>query len=342
MASTKNKYILAKDDRTTARGNATMSSKLPTILVVERNRGILQEIKANLEKHAWTVRTAVDANQAIGVLKSERIDVALVELDIEAGKNIGLEVVSGIRQSRLSKNISIFVMNSERISGAILEQIMAKANIIHAFAKPLDIGQIGETIKLKLKTSKTTEARPPVTYDVKIINCFINAVGQVTEFYFAKAPQLQKASIKKDRQSFGFVTGLIGFQGAKLVGSMSITSNLDFLQSLAKKVFEGDNPPLTEELMADLMGEMCNQVCGKVKMNFAKLGVAVAIGLPKVVLGKDHYVIHMASSPVLSVPVDIDGKKCVMEFCLTDVVGDFEPEPEKAIAQQETNVIWED
>jgi hypothetical protein len=51
------------------------------------------------------------------------------------------------------------------------------------------------------------------------------------------------------------------------------------------------------------------------------LGIQSSSGLPEVVLGKDHVVIHKVKNPVMFVGVNVGGVSCEVEFCLIERSG---------------------
>jgi CheY-specific phosphatase CheX len=87
---------------------------------------------------------------------------------------------------------------------------------------------------------------------------------------------------------------------------------------------------LDKEMIADLMGEMCNQVCGRLKVAFGELGIKSNIGLPEVVMGENHVVVHKVQSPVLCVPLKIAGSALEVELCLIPRSSSFAVDESKA------------
>ena len=87
----------------------------------------------------------------------------------------------------------------------------------------------------------------------------------------------------------------------------------------------------SDESLADLAGEIANQVCGALKLAVAKLGLKVIIGLPKVVTGVGHGIIHLVKNPVMVVPVMQGRGRCTLEFCMSRTTAeDLKSETEAA------------
>ncbi len=72
------------------------------------------------------------------------------------------------------------------------------------------------------------------------------------------------------------------------MGSMSLSFDMPSINHMAKKVFGQDDIKIDPAGVADLAGELCNQVLGRTKANFLMLGLKMQIGLPEVVVGEKH------------------------------------------------------
>ena len=118
------------------------------------------------------------------------------------------------------------------------------------------------------------------------------------------------------------VSGLIGFVSEGSRGSMSMTLNTAFLNLLSETLF-GENPEKddTTKLNYDIAGELCNQVLGRVKSNFATIGLKIKVGLPDLIVGENHFIIHRVSGQILTIPVTVDDARCVIECCMEKISG---------------------
>ena len=118
---------------------------------------------------------------------------------------------------------------------------------------------------------------------------------------------------------------------------MALSVNLPYIRGLAKVLFPDENTNLEKEAAAELVGEMCNQVLKTVKTKFSELGHEIDLGLPDVILGKGHIVMHKAKNPVLYIPIGKDNMGCDLEFCLEQ--RETEEEEEKKPDSKEPGVI---
>jgi CheY-specific phosphatase CheX len=80
------------------------------------------------------------------------------------------------------------------------------------------------------------------------------------------------------------IAASIGFAGEELRGALVLTSTRKLVQQvLPQEVRERD----ADEQLADWMGELANQLLGRVKNRLLRYGVSLAMGTPTVMLGTE-------------------------------------------------------
>lgn len=166
------------------------------------------------------------------------------------------------------------------------------------------------------------KAKDPGTYDVRLINAFSGALQEVLAFHFGAPPTLGKPQVKKGEAFPGVaLTATMSFSGDKVMGSIGLGCEPGFLLALGRKIFgpELQAKDFSEQMQIDLAAESCNQVSGAAKTALTALGLKIMIGLPKVIAGAGHKVIHVLNNPVLWIPATAAGARCYMEFCMTRV-----------------------
>lgn len=304
-----------------------------SILLVDSTQDTLTSLSDALQTMDMKVRTSSDGSHAAGLLRTEKFDAII--LDTKLPNMNGLQVASIARSSELNRKALLWII-SANIDDAARERAQ-KIGVHEVRSKPVNPGEVAEQIKKRLET-----IHRPLKYDVKVINAFVKAATDVFEYYFQKKPEMGKPNVRdfKATRPNAYVTGLISLQGSGFVGSMGLSVDAAFVRSLAEKIFQGQEVKLDNELIADITGEMCNQVLGKVKFNFSELGVKITIGLPEVIIGENHMVIHKVKNPVLVLPIRIDKLGCEMEFCLdqTDIQVD---ESKAETAPAESVMLWD-
>lgn len=310
-----------------------VSLKGKRILIVDDEPEIRDLIKDTLEAARAQVTVASDAIQAQSLIHSNVLDA--IVLDIRLPGASGLQVALLARSSRHNSKVHIIIA-----SGAIDADALKRAaqlGITDIIVKPFSQTELLSKLRAKFSSDHSSK-----TYDVRIINCFLAATEEVMEFYFGNKPLIGKPTLKAQKDGpVGYVSGLIALSGTTVMGSVSVTCDKAFALALAEKIFLEQAVEVNDTLIADLTGELCNQICGKVKINFGKIGIKVRIGLPEVILGERHTVIHKSNSPIIAVPVTVGTNASVLEFSMTPGVDD-EIDEQQSEAPASSVILFED
>ncbi|RZA26339.1 MAG: chemotaxis protein CheX, partial [Proteobacteria bacterium] len=161
----------------------------------------------------------------------------------------------------------------------------------------------------------------------------LDATRDVLSFYFTSGaidfgkPNYRKVPLA-ERSG---ITGLISIEGDKFKGSMALAASLDFLQLLSNKIYPDQEIKLTKEGSMDLIAELSNQLVGRIKMRFGDLGLSSQIGLPDVMIGKNHAVPHKVVGPALFLGLKVSGSICEIELSICQDA-DFVIDESKAVA----------
>lgn len=302
-----------------------MATSAKKLLIVEDDSDVRNILTEAFEEEGYIVMGASDGVTAMVNLKNQTFDGIIMDLQIPGQSGLNLSALA--KSSRSNKNTPLFIC-----SGKVDERsrMIAKGlNIKDIIEKPFNIGKMVEIVSKRIE-----QATQPIRYDSKVISIFLEAATEVFEFYFKKPPQVGKPGVKRQgKAARGAITGLIGFTGKGYVGSMALSVNLPYIKGLAKILFPNETINMEKEAAADIVGEMCNQVLESVKKKFAAIGHEIDLGLPDVILGKGHIVLHKARNPVLYIPIGKDNMGCDLEFCLEEKEN-FEPmdqqSPEKS------------
>jgi CheY-like chemotaxis protein len=279
------------------------------ILIVEDDLDYLGLMKEFFNRPEYTVKSASDGMQASGLIRSMKFDVIVMDVKIPSVN--GLQVAAIARTSELNRNAAIYVLTGDADPSTRARAMSLKVD--QFCTKPADLTELEKTIRIDHERRNRK-----VVYDVRVINAFIEAAAEIYEFYFQQVPSRGKVSIlPKTQPSRGYVTGLIALTAETFVGSMGLNLPSAVVKKLGEILFAGMAATLDDAMIADITGEMCNQILGKVKFNFAKLGIKVIIGLPKVIMGEGHVVMHTVQNPVISIPMGKDNMVFELQFCLS-------------------------
>ena len=284
-------------------------TKVRTALIVEDNRDFNDTMRDFLTPLGFQVKQCHDGMQALGLVRSTKFD--LIILDLRLPSVNGLQVAATARSSAENRNSIIYIITGEL--DPVLNVKAEGLKIRNFLQKPVDFPALEASLKARFAKSEKK-----VSYDVRVINSFIEAAAEVYEFYFQEKPQRGKVQVRpRGQPEKGFCTGLIALTGDGFVGSMGLSMTAPFIKKLAVMLFEGMDVKFDNDFVSDLTGEMCNQILGKVKLNFAKLGIKVTIGLPEVIMGKNHIIQHKVSNPVICVAMGRDKMVFELQFVLS-------------------------
>lgn len=293
------------------------------------NPKLSEDISEILKKEGMICRVIPDGSMANFALKSEIFSFMVIESKLSSMN--GFMVMSNLQVNKDNKNIPVFFLVDPEDKDTMEKLKIIKHPLI--LTKPMDANSIVAKIK-ELFVAKQNVFK----YDVKIINAFIESVVEIFDHYFKKKPELGKTYIRRpDEVRKGEITGLIGITGSGFQGSLALNVGRPFCVSLGAIIFEGQSMEVDDAIASDLCGEICNQIVGKVKIRFASMGVKAMIGLPEVIVGKDHKLIHKVKNPILTIPIKINSYACEFEFCLDKAI--VEVNEAQAVSAPESSVM---
>ncbi len=302
-----------------------MNNPHKKVLILEDDKEIGELLSNAIIDLGFKVRLVADGSQASSIVTTEKFD--FIVLDINVPSLNGLQVAAICRSTNLNRATPLCIASGQ-INGDA-ERRIKSLKIGHVIEKPFSIKSLVDLIRSSIEAQN----KPPITYDVKIINGFILGSKEIFEYYFDHTPEMKAVKVKSDDDfAPGIVSGLIGFTANEVRGSMAICVNDFFIKGIVAKLFGGVEVDLNAETMSDIIGEYCNQVLGAVKREMGKLGIGLQLGLPDVVFGENHKIVHKIRNPVLQVTFSLGKKSCVLEFCLEQT--DIKPDADSIVESQ--------
>jgi len=138
--------------------------------------------------------------------------------------------------------------------------------------------------------------------DVKMINPFLAAAMHVLKTMADTDARPGKPFLKRDDKAIGDVSAIIGITGAAR-GSMAMVFTEKCIKGIAS-VLLGEELTQINNAMGDAVGELTNMICGDARRRLAEGGFVLQAGIPTVIAGKNHSVMHIAGGPRLAVPFE--------------------------------------
>ncbi len=153
---------------------------------------------------------------------------------------------------------------------------------------------------------------------VEYINPFLKSIDNAMKTMLDLTPEGGAPFVKNDNTTSGDVSGLIGFAAKNCKGAIALC----FPTDTAIKVFNammggvGDQVTKITPEVQDAVGELANIVAGGAKSELAQSGLTFNLAIPTIVLGRNHTIIQEVNTPVIVVPLKIDGLSFSMEVCM--------------------------
>lgn len=154
------------------------------------------------------------------------------------------------------------------------------------------------------------------TYNVQYINPLLNAVIDVLEMMAMVKPDPGKPYLNTERTARGDVTGLIGVTGWS-EGVISLTLEESCILKIVSNML-GEKFTSIDDEIADAVGELTNMIAGQARKHLADLGMSFDASTPSVVVGKNHELMHISTSPILSIPFTTPDGNLVVEISIAE------------------------
>lgn len=159
----------------------------------------------------------------------------------------------------------------------------------------------------------------------QMLDAFCRSISNTFEQMVFSAAEVGSPNEKKDGLPTGCVSGTIGLTGTHDSSPNELRSkvSLIFSEEIAVSIFrsmmmmEADAPVEMAELR-DVVGELTNMTAGGAKTILSDAGFKLALSLPTVAVGHDHY-LNAPSGISFSkvVPVVFNGSTFYLEFSVS-------------------------
>jgi len=148
--------------------------------------------------------------------------------------------------------------------------------------------------------------------NIDVINAFVDRsihVLKVMAFIDATAG---KPLLKKDKLAMGDVSGIIAFSGS-MTGSLALSFSEACIFKIVSNMI-GEDVRTINQLVLDAAGELTNMISGDARKRMQSKGLIVTAGIPSVVSGKNHEIIHTLEGPSIIIPFNTTFGSYVADF----------------------------
>ena len=149
---------------------------------------------------------------------------------------------------------------------------------------------------------------------VEIAKPFIPAVTMVLSTMAGVTPTAGKPYVKKNLRASGDISAIVGITGAHR-GTISLTFSRSCAVHLVKAMLGDDISDIIQDT-SDAVGEITNMVSGQARAGLAEMGIILQGSTPSIILGDNHTLAHVSSSPIIAIPFSTESGNFTLEFCL--------------------------
>ncbi|WP_432734803.1 chemotaxis protein CheX [Maridesulfovibrio sp. FT414] len=149
--------------------------------------------------------------------------------------------------------------------------------------------------------------------NVELAKPFIKAAVDVLSMMAMITPKPGKPYVKKVNTATGDVTGIVGITG-DMNGTISITFTKGCAIAIVKNMLGDDIQDILQDVQ-DAVGEIVNMVSGQARAGLAEQGLVFSGSTPSVIMGDNHSITHIATSPIMAIPFTTDSGEFTIEFC---------------------------
>ncbi|WP_027723317.1 chemotaxis protein CheX [Maridesulfovibrio zosterae] len=142
---------------------------------------------------------------------------------------------------------------------------------------------------------------------------FIKAAVDVLSMMAMVTPIPGKPYVKKGKTAVGDVTGLVGITG-DMNGTISISFTKSCAVTIVKNMLGDDIQDIIQDVQ-DAVGEITNMVSGQARAGLAEHGLTFSGSTPSVIMGDNHTIAHISSTPIMAIPFNSDAGEFTIEFC---------------------------
>jgi chemotaxis protein CheX len=126
------------------------------------------------------------------------------------------------------------------------------------------------------------------------------------------SPEPGKPTLKRDKCTWGVVTGVIGMVGDQILGNMIVSFDEPSILAIVKNMLMEEFKEITPDVV-DAVGEITNMISGGAKKELGLLGYSFNMATPLMIKGKNVEISQLSRSPVITIPFKTPVGQFVLE-----------------------------
>lgn len=149
--------------------------------------------------------------------------------------------------------------------------------------------------------------------NAEFINPFLTAAKNVLETMAQTPVSPKKPYLKREKTTYGEVTGIIGMTSNEVSGSMIVSFSQQCILKIVANMLMEDLKSSIDDEVVDAVGELTNMICGGAKAQLAKTDYKFNLAIPSMVVGKDVMITHYTNDPIIVIPFVTENGLFVVE-----------------------------
>jgi chemotaxis protein CheX len=260
----------------------------------------------------WTIRWAPGVAEASDLLN----DGALIVLDFELDPAAPVGLLERVQRIKGVSDIPILLVGAPSEVASMRRGVSLGADTF--LVRPLD------PVALRLTVEELTrQAEPQDAIDIRLLDPFIEATLHVFRTFVGSEIQVRRRFVKRNHRLFGDISGIMGLSG-RATGSVGISLPSELAREIVSRIL--GQPPEGEitDMTRDGIGEVVNMIAGQASAAFADGPNRFHFGLPAVVTGYGHTVVHntgKSPAPCLVATFQMLGREFALQVSLTPAAG---------------------
>lgn len=231
---------------------------------------IHQEIKALGDFEATFAKDGLE-----GLQELERTSYDALITDIHMPGLNGQDLIERLRSSKQNRHLPVFIF-----SGATdhsMERFAAN-HLVSIFYKPYDIRHILEAINNKVFAARSIPA-----YHATLVDYWYETVNEILSANF-KDFAFGTLEIAGEKIEAGYASSRIALHGSTLNGGIQLVCDRGFCVDFMREIFQDRYQDALNNIL-EYIGELCNQLAGRLKLKLESHGIKLQITTPSAQFG---------------------------------------------------------
>ncbi len=288
-----------------------MNDKLPKILIIDDDEEIARILSTVLTRDGYETEMAHDGLAGLRLATSQHYEAIIT--DINMPQLDGVELVGHVKKSLVNANTPILVISGRLTSGVMSR--LARFGMVDVIAKPFELKEIRRALHRRLAFPAQKLA-----YEPFILHAFKESVKDVCTYYGDGSITLEEPFVQRAKVLPGRISALMPLFGRRAHGSLDVSCEPGFVAYLAARLFAGMPGAVDDALYRSMVGELTNQIAGKLKEKLRLKQFFLVLGIPFVLEGQSLAIPPMVASPKIALPMTTPQGKGWVELALADLV----------------------